>query len=132
MRGYLWWCLWVGVVLLLFLFWVAAVPAFWYFIGAQVQQSIEIGFMKNLIIRTETLAQIKMNEIEEIGTDLSQAAHLVSDLVSYPDTHGDDRYFERVSKTNLHSGPELSSRKTTQCVNPSDPDDVEFDIHFTG
>ena len=114
------------------LFWGAAAAAFYYFIGSEVEQSIEIGFMKNLIIRTETLAQIKMNEIEEIGTDLSQAAHLVSDLVSYPDTRGNDAYFDRVSKTNLHNGPELSSRKTTQCVNPDDRDGVFYDIYFTG
>ena len=88
--------------------------------------------MKNLIIRTETLAQIKMNEIEEIGTDLSQTAHLISDLVSYPDTCGNDAVFDRVSKTNLHNGPDLSSSKTTQCVNPDDPGEVIFDIYFTG
>ena len=106
--------------------------AFYYFIGAEVEQSIEIGFMKNLIIRTETLAQIKMNEIEEIGTDLSQAAHLVSDLVSYPDTRANERYFEQVSETNLHNGPDLSSRKTTECINPEDPNEVFFDIYFSG
>ena len=85
--------------------------------------------MKNLMIRTQTLTQIKMNEIEDIGTDLSQVAHIVSDLVSYSDTHANEKYMQRIGKSNLHNGKELSNHGTQSC---EANDGVSYSIFFTG
>ena len=117
------------LIFLLCLFSGSAIATCWLFIRAEVKQSIEIGFMKNLMIRTQTLTQIKMNEIEDIGTDLSQVAHIISDLVSYPDTHADEEYLQQVSKTNMHHGKELSNHGTQSC---DAADGVSYSIFFTG
>ena len=85
--------------------------------------------MKNLMIRTETLAVIKMNEIEDIGTDLSTSAHVLSDLVSYPNTLADEAYLLNSYKHFTHNGPELSGYGTKQC---QAPDEIRFDIGFSG
>ena len=81
------------------------------------------------MIRTETLAVIKMNEIEDIGTDLSTSAHVLSDLVSYPDTLADQAYLLNTYKHLTHNGPELSGYGTEQC---EAPDGTPFDIGFSG
>ena len=122
-------CLGFGLVFLLLVFCGATALAFWLFIRYEVEQSIEIGFMKNLSIRTETLTQIKLNEIEDIGADLSNAAHIISDMVSYPDSFADEQYSKQFSKTKMHNGPELSSHGTQQCKTD---DGVNYGMFFTG
>ena len=82
-------CLGLGMIFLLLLFCGSTLGAFYYLIWYEVKQSIEIGFMKNLTMRSETLAIIKMNEIEDIGRDLSTSASMLSDLVSFPDRFAD-------------------------------------------
>ena len=71
--------------------------------------------MKNLVIRTETLAVIKTNEIEDIGMDLSSSAHILSDLVSYPEELVDQNYPLNSYKKYSHNGPKLSEYSAKQC-----------------
>ena len=86
--------------------------------------------MKNLIIRTETMAVIKMNEIEDIGADIAEVAHILSDMVSYPDTLSDKQFLRQAHKTNLHNGPELAAKGTKQCDVLGDG--TVYDIYFNG
>lgn len=41
--------------------------------------------MKNLLIRSQTLAQIKANALDAMGDDLTVSSVLMSDLVTDPD-----------------------------------------------
>lgn len=72
------------LVSLLLLTCLATLAAFFIMIRYQIEQSIEMGYMKNNIIRSNTLATLKENDIELLGNDLQTSAHLISDLVSSP------------------------------------------------
>lgn len=52
---------------------------FYYMLKHQVEQSIALGFIKNLDILSSTLAALKQNEWENFGNDLSVTAKLLSD-----------------------------------------------------
>ena len=58
---------------------------FYYMITYQVEQSIAMGFVKNLDIQSRTLASIKQNEWEIVGNDLSVTAGILTDLISDPE-----------------------------------------------
>jgi len=67
-----------GLVSLLLIACIATLLAFYVMIEYQVQQSIEIGYMKNLNIRTRTLTTLKANDLEMTGSDLSVSAHILT------------------------------------------------------
>ena len=48
--------------------------------------------MKNLTLRSQTLAQLLTNDLEMVGSDLSETAHILSDLVSRPTDLADPDY----------------------------------------
>lgn len=75
----------------------------------EVRQSIEIGFMMNLTMRSETLAAIKMNQIESLGEDLSSSAHILSDLISNPDLFVNDEFVDLLLEPSLHNGFDLAN-----------------------
>ena len=57
-----------------------------------VDQAIEIGYMKNLNIFSKTLVDIKENDLEMIGNDLSVSAKFLSNLASHEDQIADPAY----------------------------------------
>ena len=85
--------------------------------------------MKNSIIRSQTLANLKVNDLELTGNDLQTSAHLISDLISSPpynfaDQDYKDRYFDFA-----HDGPELSACKSTTCPVI---DGLIYELYFNG
>ena len=71
-----------GLISLLLIAFGATLLAFYIMINYQVQQAIEIGYMKNLNLRTRTLATLKENDLEMTGNDLAVSARFLSELVS--------------------------------------------------
>ena len=71
-----------GLVCLLMVTCIATLLAFYIMIDYQVVQSIEIGYMKNLNLRTRTLTSLKANDFEMTGNDLMVSARILSELVS--------------------------------------------------
>jgi uncharacterized membrane protein len=63
-----------GLICLLLIACIATLIAFYIMIDYQVVQGIEIGYMKNLLIRSQTLASIKANDLEAMGDDLTVSA----------------------------------------------------------
>ena len=74
-----------GLLALLLIACIATLVAFYIMINYQVQQAIEIGYMKNFNLRTRTLATLKENDLEMTGNDLSVSAQFLSALESNRD-----------------------------------------------
>lgn len=103
-----------GLVTLLLIACIATLIAFYILIEYQVQQSIEIGYMKNLNLRTKTLTSLKMNDFEMTGNDLSVSAHILSELVSRRDEIEDEDYNSDYAKY-IEDGYRLSQCQSTYC-----------------
>ena len=73
--------------------------------------------MMNLKLRSKTLATIKTNELEDIGTDLSTSARILTDLISDPERFVDEDFLA-VYATYLREGPATAQCKTNKCETP--------------
>ena len=87
-----------GLVFLLLITCIATLLAFYIMIDYQVVQSIEIGYMKNLNLRTRTLTSLKANDFEMTGNDLSVSARILSELVSKREQIEETDYSDNYSR----------------------------------
>ena len=116
-----------GLIFLLLVAGAATLLAFYLMIQDLVGDSIEIGYMKNLTIRSKTLAQLLANDLEMIGSDLSVSAHILSDLVSRPSSIA-DVYYKRNFDSFVKEGAALSDCKNDPCS----VDGREYVVSFNG
>ena len=84
--------------------------------------------MKNLNIRSATIAALKQNDLEMIGSDLAVSAHVISDLVSRPDKIADKTYLADYEKYTL-DGVLLATFESKDC---KARDDTTYKFFFTG
>ena len=122
-------CLGFGLISLILIFAMSSLIAFYLFIDYEVQQSIEISYMKTMKIRSKTLASIKMNELEDHGTNLSSYATLLSNLASDPEQFAEQDYLDAYASF-LRQGPDLGKCHTTDCEKESTG--RKYDIDFFG
>ena len=85
--------------------------------------------MMNLTLRSKTLATIKTNEIEDIGTDLSTSARILSDLISYPEDFAQEDFIAAYADY-LREGPAIAKCKTQGCEVPDGK--RVYDIDYQG
>ena len=93
---------------------ITTLVAFYIMIQYQVEQSIEIGYMKNLTLRSQTLAQLLTNDLEMVGSDLSETAHILSDLVSRPTDLADPDYLRDYEQF-VYEGPAFGACGSYPC-----------------
>ena len=103
-----------GLTCLLLIACVSTLVAFYIMIQYQVEQSIEIGYMKNLTLRSQTLAQLLTNDLEMVGSDLSETAHILSDLVSRPTDLADPDYLRNYEQF-VYEGPAFATCGSYPC-----------------
>lgn len=73
--------------------------------------------MKNLSIRSATMAALKQNDLEMIGSDLSSSAHIISDLVSPASGAVNEAFMTKANIENLtHDGPSLARVESKECL----------------
>ena len=82
--------------------------------------------MKNLYIRSQTLAMIKVNDIEMTSSDLTASAAMLSDMLSDPDQLVNQAYAENY-EANVVDAYELSQCESTFCY---PIDGVQFRFNF--
>lgn len=80
--------------------------------------------MKNLFIRSQTLAMIKANDLEMTGSDLTASASMLSELLSDPDRFANE-YYTNDYWTGVVDASELSQCESTYC-----PDINNVKLHF--
>ena len=84
--------------------------------------------MKNLFIRSQTLAMIKANDLEMTGSDLTASASVISELLSNPDQFANESY-RNDYWTDVVDASELSQCESTFCY---PVDGVQFEFDFQG
>ena len=84
-----------GLILLLMISCIATLIAFYIMIEYQVVQSITLGHMKNLSIHSQNIADLKENDLEMIGNDLTVSARQISDLLSRPTKVASQEYIKK-------------------------------------
>ena len=122
-------CLTFGLVLLILLLSFSTLVAFFLLSQYEVRQSIQVTSMMNLTLRSKTLATIKTNEIEDIGTDLSTSARILSDLISYPEDFAQEDFIAAYADY-LREGPAIAKCKTQGCEVPDGK--RVYDIDYQG
>ena len=116
-----------GLIFLLLVACITTLFAFYILIKNLVEDSVEIGYMKNLTIRSRTLASFLTNDLEMIGSDLSVSAQILSDLVSKPSSIADVSYKNNFNQF-VHEGATLSDCK----IDPCRVMGSEYVVGFTG
>ena len=118
-----------GLTSLLVVACLTSLYVFYILMDYQVGQSIELGYMKNVYIRSTTMAQLKQNDLEMMSSDLSVTANLISHLISYPDIVADPN-FKSSYQERVIDGPAMSLCKSKPCTNGID--DFEYVFYFNG
>jgi len=103
-----------GLICLLLITTIGTLVAFYILLQYQVEQAIEVGYMKNLNIRSTTMAALKQNDLEMIGNDLSVSAHIITDLVSRPEDFADETYLKNFEEF-THDGVSLTRFESKDC-----------------
>ena len=122
-------CLTSGLIVLILLLSFSTLIAFFLLSQYEVRQSIQVTSMMNLTLRSKTLATIKTNEIEDIGTDLATSARILTDLISYPENFADEDFIGAYADY-LREGPATAECKTVGCEVPDGK--RVYDIDYKG
>ena len=115
-RAYLRCRLSCGLASLLLLSCGLTLGAFYWMVTYQVEQAIEMSYMKNYVLLAQTMATLKVNDIDLVGNDLRTSAAMISDLVSSPPYDFGDAEYSAAYRSFAHDGPMLASEcESTAC-----------------
>ena len=91
-----------GIIFTLIVVNIGVIIAFYAMVTHLVEQSIAMGFIKNIKILSVSLAELIQNEWEIFGNDLTLVSRILQDILANPgtvDTDFEDNYEEFIYST---------------------------------